>query len=125
MSEVENTVEVSVNEKICLLTLNRPDKRNAISLQLASELREAILSADSNPDVSVIAITGKGSAFCAGADLQEARNQDEAGGRYRGPLQRPERTVYEVMIDSRKPILAIINGPAVAGGFELVLACDI
>ena len=125
MSEVESTVEISVNEKVCLLTLNRPGKRNAISLQLASELREAIISADSNPDVSVIAITGKGSAFCAGADLQEARNQDEAGGLYRGPLQRPERTIYEVMIDSRKPILAIINGPAVAGGFELALACDI
>ena len=121
----EHAIKVSVSDKVCLLTLNRPEKRNAISLQLASELREAVLSADVNPDVSVIAITGSGTAFCAGADLQEARSQDEGGGRYRGPLQRPDRTIYEILVDSHKPVLAIINGPAVAGGFELVLACDI
>jgi enoyl-CoA hydratase len=125
MSAGKNAVKVSITDKICLLTLNRPDRRNAISQQLADELREAILSADVNPDVALIAITGSGSAFCAGADLQEARGQDESGGRYRGPLHRPERSIYEVMIDSRKPILAIVNGPAVAGGFELVLACDV
>jgi enoyl-CoA hydratase/carnithine racemase len=121
----KDVVKVSIRDKICLVTLNRPERRNAISLQLASELREAILSADVNPDVSLVAITGSGSAFCAGADLQEARDQDEGGGSYRGPLHRPERTIFEVMIDSPKPILAIVNGPAVAGGFELTLACDV
>lgn len=125
MSPTESTVTASKVDRISLLTLNRPEKRNAISLRLAAEMREAIMSADADPAVSVIAITGSGPAFCAGADLREARDQDESGGKYRGPFQRPERSIYEIMIDSRKPILAIVNGPAVAGGFELALACDI
>jgi enoyl-CoA hydratase len=117
----EAPVLLSSNEnRICLLTLNRPDSRNALSLELNSALRQAILDADDNPDISVIAITGNGPAFCSGADLKEV----SAGKKRRGPLHQQERSPYEIMIDCRKPLLAIINGPAVAGGFELALACD-
>lgn len=110
---------------VCLLTLNRPDRHNAMSLELGEALRQALLDADYDPDVSLVAITGAGSTFCAGADLKEARAGDEAGKRFRGPLHRPERSVFEVMIEARKPLLAIVNGPATAGGFELALACDL
>lgn len=124
MNEEQDILKVSIENKICLLTLNRPDRRNALSRQLISDISNAVLEADVNPRVSLIAITGAGAAFCAGADLKDARALDTSGGRYRGPLSRPERTSFEVMIDSRKPILGIVNGPATAGGFELALACD-
>lgn len=110
----------TIENRVCLLTLNRPDSRNALSQDLRSALRQAILDADDDPDISVVAITGTGTAFCSGADLKEV----STGKRHRGPLHQEERSPYEVMIDCRKPLLAIVNGPAVAGGFELALACD-
>jgi enoyl-CoA hydratase/carnithine racemase len=88
-------------------------------------LREALLEADADPAIVVVAITGNGPSFCAGADLKEARAADEGSGRYRGPLNRQERSPFEVMIDCKKPILAVVNGAAVGGGCELALACDL
>jgi enoyl-CoA hydratase/carnithine racemase len=125
MTSEPSQLRVSIEDKVCALTLDRPDQRNALSLQISSELRMAFLDADANPDVSVITLTGAGSVFCAGADLKEARSYDDAQGSYRGPLQRQERSIFEVMIDVKKPIIAVINGPAVAGGFELALAADL
>lgn len=116
---------VETRERVRLLTLNRPERRNALSRDLTQALRCAIIAADADRDVSVIAITGAGSAFCAGADLKDARALDESSGDYRGPLHEPERALGEVLLDSRKPIIAILNGPALAGGCELALACDL
>lgn len=117
---------VAIEHKICWLTLNRPERRNALSASLGLALREAIIDADGNPDVVMIAITGAGDlAFCAGADLKDMRESDQGARKaYRSPLHRPDRSLFEVLIDSRKPTLAVVNGPAVAGGFELALACD-
>ena len=120
-----DVVTVTIADKICLLTLNRPERRNALSDELTAMLGEAILDADRNPDVWLIAITGTGSAFCAGADLKEIRKTDEgAPATYRSPIHRLQRSILEIIIDSKKPTLAIVNGPAVAGGCELALACD-
>ncbi len=118
-------VTVTVADKVALLTLNRPDRRNALSDAMIAALGEAVLDADRNPDVALIAITGAGTAFCAGADLKEMRQTDAAAAvAYRSPLHRLERSILEIIIDARKPTLAIVNGPAVAGGFELALSCD-
>jgi len=121
----EDVLKVSVEGRICLLTLNRPDRRNAISLELAEAVRQAVLTADFDPGISLVAITGAGTSFCAGADLKQARSKDDGANNYRGPLHRSERSVLEVLLDSRKPLMAIVNGPAIAGGFELALACDL
>ena len=120
MTNSSDILLIDIKDRICLLTLNRPDSRNALSSELRSAFCNALLDLDENPDISVIAITGAGSAFCAGADLKEV----SAGKKHRGPLRREERSPYEVMIDCTKPLLAMVNGPAVAGGFELALACD-
>ena len=118
-------VKIAIADKICLLTLNRPERRNALSDELTAVLGEAILDADRDPDVWLIAITGAGTAFCAGADLKEIRKTDDgAPVPYRSPLHRIQRSILEVIIDSKKPTLAIVNGPAVAGGCEIALACD-
>jgi enoyl-CoA hydratase len=124
VADQENVLDISIKNKVCLLTLNRPERRNALSKQMNESIRQAILAADIDPNISLIAITGAGTTFCSGADLKDARSIDVSGERYRGPLHQSERTAFEVMLESRKPILGIINGPATAGGFELALACD-
>jgi len=122
----QDVLKIKIENKVCLLTLNRPDARNALSADLNLALAEAILDADYNPEVFLVGITGTGDkAFCSGADLKDARQLAEAGLVNRGPLHSPRRSLFEVMIDSKKPLLAIVNGPALAGGFELALACDL
>jgi enoyl-CoA hydratase len=103
MSTAEAVLKISIENKICLLTLNRPERRNALSKELSSALRLAILDADANPDISLVAITGTGTAFCSGADLKDARAGDDAGRRFGGPLHQQERSPFEVLIDLRKP----------------------
>jgi enoyl-CoA hydratase/carnithine racemase len=125
MSETETIVDIAIDGGIALLTLNRPERRNALSDAMVEALGNAVLDADRNPAVALIAITGRGSAFCAGADLKEMRQTDAAQTvAYRSPLHRLERSILEIVVDTRKPTLAIVNGPAVAGGFELALSCD-
>ncbi len=121
----EPVLTIADHGRVRLLTMNRPERRNALSKALKTALIEAIIDADFDRSVTVLAITGAGTAFCAGVDLKDAREADEDGGRYRGPLAEAERTLFETMIDSRKPIIGILNGPAVAGGCELALACDL
>lgn len=106
------------------LTLNRPEKRNALNRELNDALVDALIEADHDPSVYAIAITGAGTTFCSGADLSDAKKLADAGKPFYGPLHNNRRSLFEVMIDTRKPTIAVVNGPAVAGGFELVLSCD-
>jgi enoyl-CoA hydratase/carnithine racemase len=125
MIESSDVLTVAVRDKVCLLTMNRPDRRNALSRDLHLALNEALLAADTDPEIYLVALTGAGSAFCSGADLKDARDQDDRGERFRGPLHASERSILEVLIDARKPSMAVVNGPAVAGGCEIALACDL
>lgn len=108
-----------------VLTLNRPERRNALNQVLNDALIEALIDADHDPDVYAVVLTGSGTSFCSGADLQDARDLADAGKPWYGPLHSNRRSLFEVMIDTRKPTIAAVNGPAVAGGFELALSCDL
>lgn len=121
----DGILRIDVSNGVCALTLNRPERRNALSRELTVQLGQAALNADRNPDVRMITITGEGSTFCAGADLKDASAADRNQNSYAGPLSTTDRSLFEVMIDCSKPIIAIVNGPAVAGGCELVLASDL
>lgn len=121
----EPELKTELRGSVCLLTLNRPRQRNALSQKLGFSLREALLAADLDPAVRVVVITGEGAAFCAGADLKEASLADQRGLAYRSPMKRIERSIFELLIDSPKPSIAALNGPATAGGCELALACDL
>lgn len=108
-----------------LLTLDRPGRRNALSSELQADLVEALLDTAEGGQVRAIVLTGNGPAFCAGFDLKEIREQDQRGERFRPPMNRPTRSLFEVVTETPVPIVAALNGPAVAGGFELALACDL
>ena len=119
-----NIVEYEVRGKVAIITLNRPEARNAVNGDVASGLEAAIdkLEADSNVWVGVLAANTAGQerpVFCAGADLKAINSGQAAGlntkrGGFGGFVYR----------DRKKPVIAAVDGLATAGGCELVLACD-
>jgi enoyl-CoA hydratase len=127
-STSENNEELLVTSDghIKILTLNRPERRNALSDSLKHKILSELLLAQEDDSVRVIILTGSGdSAFCAGADLKEMRESDDKGIQFRSPMNRLERNIFEVLLETPKPTIAAMNGSAVAGGFELALACDL
>jgi enoyl-CoA hydratase len=113
-------VEYEQRGRVALLTINRPEARNAVNGAVASGMEEAIDRLEADDEVWVGVLTGTGPVFSAGADLKAiaegtaAQMQTKKGG-FAG-IARRERT---------KPIIAAVNGPALAGGCEIVLSCDL
>jgi enoyl-CoA hydratase len=109
-------------DAVLWLKLNRPQALNALTLSLVGALTRAIESAQRDPGVRVIVLTGEGRAFCAGADLKDpARANPDAGAEFVKAIG----ALTEVIEASGRPVIAAINGIAVAGGLELVLSCDL
>ena len=108
-----------------LLTLDRPERRNALSSALQADLVEELLRCAEDGDVRVVVLAANGPAFCAGFDLKEIREADQRGAPFRPPMRRPTRALFEVVSETPVPIVAAVQGAAVAGGFELALACDL
>jgi enoyl-CoA hydratase/carnithine racemase len=116
---------VETRGHVRVLTLDRPERRNALSSPVQADLIEELLRAAESPDVRAIVLTGNGPAFCAGFDLKEIRELDQRGEHFRPPMNRPTRSLFEVVTEMPVPIVAALQGAAVAGGFELALACDL
>jgi methylglutaconyl-CoA hydratase len=110
---------------VLTLTLNRPDKRNALSSALVEALHGALESADLDAEVRVVLLTGAGRDFCAGADLEELLASAAA------PVEANEASALRLgglftrMRSLPKPIVALVRGRALAGGAGLMMACDI
>ena len=121
----EAPVLVALDGPIARLTLNRPERRNALDPELAGALASAIEAASGDPDVRVIVLTGAGSAFCAGARLDDLLAASERGDSTAvaasfGAVE----DVYRALLAARPPTIAAVNGYALAGGAGLATLCD-
>jgi enoyl-CoA hydratase len=109
-------------DHIAVITLNRPDKLNALNAEVRSLLRDTFDELEQDDDVRVVVIHGTGEkAFVAGADITEfaARTPEEQRAVY------ARRRIYETVADFPKPVIAAIHGFCIGGGSELALACDV
>ncbi len=116
------TILVEKKDNIAKITLNLPDKLNALDLVMREELKEEIFSYQTDPDVKVVVITGAGRAFCAGGDIATMKGVESPAGRDR--LKNVQKLV-KYMVELEKPIISAVNGAATGAGFHIALASDI
>jgi enoyl-CoA hydratase len=105
-----------------LLTLNRPEKRNALHPDLIGRLTDALTDAANDESLSVVVITGAGTTFCAGLDLHYLLSLDAEG---KIAYLETVFSLFRQIYDLPQPVIAAINGPALAGGFDLSVMCDL
>jgi methylglutaconyl-CoA hydratase len=110
---------------VLTLTLNRPDKRNALSSALIEALHQALDAADLDADVRVVVLTGAGKDFCAGADLEELLASADASPEANEAAALRLGGLFGRMRQLPKPVVAVVRGRALAGGAGLMTACDI
>ena len=124
MSQDYNTIMVEVNDHgIGTVTINRPKKLNALNSEVLDELEHVFKDIQSDEDIAAVIITGAGEkAFVAGADIKELRALD--GESAEQTSQKGQR-VFQLIEDSRKPVVAAVNGYALGGGAELAMACHL
>jgi methylglutaconyl-CoA hydratase len=124
MSEYQKII-YAVDQSIARITLNRPDKRNALDDQIVAEFADALRSAGRDKDVRVVLLAGAGKDFCSGADLAALQRISEAGVE---ESMASARVMGELFVEMRRhphPIIASVRGRALAGGCGLATACDI
>lgn len=114
-----------VADHVATLTLNRPDKRNALSATLVGALKDALARAAADPDVRVVALRGAGTDFCSGADLAELEKIAVMGAEESLEDARSLGALFQQMRDHPRPIVAVVHGRALAGGCGLATACDL
>lgn len=114
-------LDVAVEGGVALLTLNRPGKRNALSIELRRALTVALDEVGEDPAVRCTAITGAGDAFCAGMDVTQFGGDDEN----RRALVHSTEALFGALAAHPKPLVAAVNGPALGGGFAVALRCDV
>jgi len=128
------TIKLDVADGVAVLTLNRPDKLNAFNTQMMLDMIAAFDFTDANDDVRCVIVTGAGRGFCAGADLSaggqtfddDARGGADRAARTKEGVQRDGGGLLTLRIyESKKPVIAAVNGPAVGVGVTMQLAMDI
>ena len=110
---------------VARLTLNRPDKRNALDAALIAALKAALRAADDDPEVRVVAVEGAGRDFCSGADLSALRTIAEGGVMENLDDVEGLAELFLLPRRMRKPVVALVRGRALAGGCGLATACDL
>jgi enoyl-CoA hydratase/carnithine racemase len=118
---VAGQLEIERRDGVALVTLRRPGKRNALSIELRVELGEAFAALGDDEAIGCVVLTGAGPAFCSGMDTSQ----------FGGDLDNRRRLVetstaaFDAVGNCARPVIAAVNGPALAGGFALALLCDL
>lgn len=122
---MSDLVQTTIDGTVYTIRLDRPEKRNALSAELVSRLREALnVAADVN-EVRVVVLTGAGSAFSAGADLASLRTMRDAGPMENRKDSRQLAELFRAIYQHPKPIVAKVDGAAIGGGCGLAAVCDL
>ena len=106
---------------VALVTLHRPEKRNALSIELRVELADAFGRVSDDEEVGCVVLTGAGPAFCAGMDVTQFGGDRE----HKLRLVETSTLAFDAVGRCTRPVVAAVNGPALAGGFALALLCDL
>jgi methylglutaconyl-CoA hydratase len=117
------TLQLARSDRIGTITLNRPEKRNALSFQMLDEFMTALDEAEQS-DAQVITVTGAGKAFCAGMDLEELKTLTGKSHADNVEDSRRMATIFRRLYEFPKPTIAAVNGAAIAGGTGLAMMCD-
>lgn len=118
------TLETSCRAGILRITLHRPEKRNALSPQMVDELTAALDEAGTNARCGVVLLTGAGSAFCAGLDLDHLESlENRTAAEHRADSERIAK-LFRALYDCPRPTIAAVNGAAIAGGCGIATLCD-
>ena len=114
-------LSIEHRDEVAVVALQRPEKRNALSIDLRVELADAFSALSDDESIGCVVLTGAGSAFCSGMDT------DQFGGdrANRERLVETSTLAFKAVGECRRPVIAAVNGPAVAGGFALALLCDL
>ena len=121
------TVKYELSDSVAVITMNRPDALNALSMQLTEDLRAAIEKAIAEKARAIV-LTGAGRAFCSGGDLREMRSMWEREGRIEAFLEEPLRALHNVILLIREtpiPFIAAVQGVCAGAGTNFALACDL
>jgi 1,4-dihydroxy-2-naphthoyl-CoA synthase len=122
---MEVTVRSETKDGICYLTLNRPEKFNALNLQLVLGLISALQKVESDSEVRVVILKGAGKAWCAGGDLDELLELTQGSANDRRHYLKQFKAMIDTVRGISKPIIAAVQGVCVGGGNELNIACDL
>ncbi len=135
---LETTIDTGTDELLCVIrdrvaviTLNRPEARNALSDHLTPALRHMIKTCGENPEIGVLLITGAGNAFCAGGDVKgmgahrDKKKLEMSYDEKVADLQERQRLLTGALVSVRKPTIAALPGPAAGAGLAIAMACDI
>jgi methylglutaconyl-CoA hydratase len=125
MTDSEPVVLLAVEESIARVTLNRPEKRNALNDAVVSELRAALSSVEKDTSVRVVVITGAGHDFCSGADLAALQKISTASVSENVADAQSLMELFLLIRRLRLPVVAAVRGKALAGGCGLATACDL
>ena len=125
MVEDKSTVLYAVDGSIARVTLNRPQKRNALNEELIGSLKDALRRADNDESVRVVILAGAGPDFCAGADLSSLQKVSQASVAENLEDARSLMELFILIREARIPVIAAVRGRALGGGCGLALACDL
>src|SRR5271170_1541931 len=126
-----NELLCAIRDRVAVITLNRPEARNALSDNLTPALRSMIKSCGENPDVGALLITGAGTAFCAGGNVKgmgahrDKKKLEMSQNEKVADLQERQRLLTGALVSVRKPTIAALPGAAASAGLAIAMACDI